>query len=533
MTRGVSARTATKHGLLDERELRRHLLSLGVKEKNAVELQHCLIRALLAHAETLDVCSSKEIWDAACTWKSSPAACSPRALRPAFDVLTSKVVLSQESSDGRTRKMVVELQRGDQVECVIMLHDGRTTLCVSSQVGCKMGCTFCATGTMGERGHLSSGEILEQLVHANRVLLRAHAQAQREQLQNVGAATKAAPPRQITNIVFMGMGEPLNNFESVKVAVLAMLNPKLFCLAATKVTVSTVGVIPNIYEMARIMPRVSLALSLHAPTQATRVEIVPAARAFSLTKLIAAVVHHICTSGKPVLFEYVLLSGINDSNENARCTGALLRRAQRSIEAQTAPSAAAAAKASASKRKTRSRELIKLNVIPYNPAYGIGGPILFDAPSPLRVAAFARIVRVEFGIRCTARVEMGQEIDGACGQLAIATGRNPTNSAKKGEAVVAVVGDVEDLFMGGVSKKKETAAAAKAGSSSSGSSSRAPGRGARVPQSRAAASSAKTAAAAAAAAAVAPANAKWREKCALLCCVFALLAIALHSTLGL
>ena len=304
---------------------------------------------------------------------------------------------------------------------------------------------------MGERGHLSSGEILEQLVHANRVLVRAHQERER-------GATKSsdATARQITNVVFMGMGEPLNNFEAVKVAVLAMVNPRLFGLSASRVTVSTVGVIPRIYDMADTMPRVSLALSLHAPTQATRIEIVPAARAFSLTKLIAAVVHHISVCGRPVMFEYVLLSGVNDSDEDARLTGALLRRAQRAIEARTAAPAGAAssskgaAQAASKRRGGRVRELVKLNVIPYNPTYGVGGALMFDAPSNDRVFAFARIVRVEFGIRCTARVEMGQDIDGACGQLAIAMTKPRTAEAARGVAARPPnVADVEDLYAKG------------------------------------------------------------------------------------
>ena len=195
-----------------------------------------------------------------------------------FALTTSRVQSASESRDGSTTKMVVVLQDGRLVECVIMRYgcvqldsyprdklkttaDGdvvfrsteRATLCVSSQSGCQMGCTFCATGTMGLLANLTSGEILEQLYHANRV-------------------TK------IRGVVFMGMGEPLDNYAAVVTAIRGMTDVRRFSLSPTRVSVSTVGVAPRLRQLAHDCPGVSLALSLHAPNQHLRSQIVPSSK---------------------------------------------------------------------------------------------------------------------------------------------------------------------------------------------------------------------------------------------------------------
>ena len=144
-----------------------------------------------------------------------------------FALLTSKVVEEKTSSDGSTTKLLVQLQDGQCVESVIMRHQSRTTLCVSSQIGCKMGCTFCATGTLGELGNLTMGEICEQLVHANRVT-------------------------PIRNVVFMGQGEPMNNFDNVLAAIGMMTNPRYFSLGQDKICISTVGVVPRMLQLTRV-----------------------------------------------------------------------------------------------------------------------------------------------------------------------------------------------------------------------------------------------------------------------------------------
>jgi len=196
------------------------------------------------------------------------------ALPEALCLGTTKVVEAPTSADGATTKLLVELHDGHRIETVIMRHAKRTTVCVSSQIGCQMGCTFCATGTMGIIGDLSEGEILEQLLHADLI------------------EAAAGRPR-VRNVVFMGMGEPLNNYKSVSGAVRGMTDENLFGLRRAHVTVSTVGVVPYMRKLTDEHPGVNLALSLHAPTQKGREEIIPTATAYPLPTLVAALEYHL------------------------------------------------------------------------------------------------------------------------------------------------------------------------------------------------------------------------------------------------
>ena len=232
-----------------------------------------------------------------------------------FTRITSTITSVNESVDG-TVKFLVKLQDGNEVEAVIIDHSkeeaGRLTLCVSSQVGCRMGCTFCATGTLGLSGNLLSGEILEQLWHAEQYLALLPAK------------------RHITNIVFMGMGEPLENYDNVVAAIRGFTDPYRFGIGDTSITVSTVGLISAIYRLMDDCPSVNLALSLHAPTQAIRELIVPTASVYPLDELMKAVDYfakHQKYKGKKkgrVMMEYVVIKGINDSPENAHELGKLL-----------------------------------------------------------------------------------------------------------------------------------------------------------------------------------------------------------------
>ncbi|GIL87433.1 hypothetical protein Vretifemale_15543 [Volvox reticuliferus] len=244
----------------------------------------------------------------------------------------------------------------------------RSTLCVSSQVGCQMGCTFCATGTMGLKGNLNAGEIVEQLIHARAVT-------------------------RIRNIVFMGMGEPLNNYEAVRSAVAMITDSRFFGLRRRHVTVSTVGIIPRIKQLAQDLPGVSLALSLHAPTQELRAKIVPSARAYKLPALMEAVRAYQANSSQRVFYEYVMLAGVNDGLEQAHQLGQLLKG-----------------------------DDVVINLIPWNPIYQPEGPF-FEAPVEGNVAAFQGVLRHTYGLHTTIRQEMGQDISGACGQLVIENGR--------------------------------------------------------------------------------------------------------------
>ncbi|CEG35510.1 23s rrna methyltransferase [Plasmopara halstedii] len=288
----------------------------------------------------------------------------PKALRALlgehFTPFTTSVTDVQRSHDG-TIKLLLKLQDGHKIEAVIMRHTGRNTLCVSSQVGCQMGCTFCATGTLGIIADLCSGEILEQLAHANRI----------------------AP---IRNVVFMGMGEPLNNYDAVLAAIRAMT--KVFGLAPKYITLSTVGVIHRIRQLSHDAPLVRLALSLHAPTQEMRSQIVPTSTAYPLDKLMTAIDEHLAMKeGRLVMVEYCMLAGVNDSIETAHILGKLLQD-----------------------RK------VHVNLIPYNTT-DVGDQ--FHSPSPSEIRAFHAVLRNMYNLKATIRKNHGTDIDGACGQLAL------------------------------------------------------------------------------------------------------------------
>jgi adenine C2-methylase RlmN of 23S rRNA A2503 and tRNA A37 len=306
-----------------------------------------------------------------------------------FTELSSIVKQKQVAKDG-TIKLLVQLQDGLEVEAVVMTYDPttrapskqeaaaagrkglaagkRATLCVSSQVGCKMGCRFCATGLMGELGQLAAGEILEQLIHARR-----------------------ASTVPISNVVFMGMGEPLNNYDAVVTACRAMVDPQLFGLAPGKVTVSTVGIVPRLHTLDSDLPGVNLALSLHAPNQELRYSIMPSARPFPLEKLMEAVDGYCNRSGQRVFVQYIMLGGVNDDIEHAEQLGRLLE----------------------------GRAVATVNLIPYNPT-GVG--VAFSTSNQTTVNEFQMVLRKKFRINTTVRQQMGQDIDGACGQLVIAGG---------------------------------------------------------------------------------------------------------------
>ena len=269
----------------------------------------------------------------------------------------------------------------------------RNTLCVSSEVGCQMGCTFCATGTMGLTADLTAGEIIEQLVHALQI----------------------AP---IRNIVFMGMGEPLNNYNAVLSAVQLMTHPQAFALRRKCVTVSTVGVIPRIAQLAQDMPGVSLALSLHAPNQELRAKIVPSARAYKLDRLMETLQKYQDQTQQRVFIEYVMLGpDFNCLEEHARELGELLQ----------------------------GKDVV-VNLIPWNPILSPG--MDFKAPVSGATTAFQRILKEEYGLPSTLRQEKGQDVAAACGQLVLEHGgrgggnRDSLNGCGGSEKGVA---DVEDL----------------------------------------------------------------------------------------
>ncbi|KAL0559766.1 hypothetical protein IC582_000134 [Cucumis melo] len=333
-------------------------------------------------------------WEQAVPSLPSAAYC---LLRLKFKPLTSTVHSVVDSSDQVTTKLLIKLQSGAFVEAVIMRYDTRlgkyggkprpgglrSTLCISSQVGCKMGCRFCATGTMGFKSNLTSGEIVEQLVHASRF-------------------------SQIRNIVFMGMGEPLNNYSSLVEAVRAMMGPP-FLLSPKRITISTVGIIHAINKLHSDLPGLNLAVSLHAPVQDIRCQIMPAARAFPLQKLMDALQEYQKKSQQKILIEYIMLDGVNDEEQHAHQLGKLLETFQ-----------------------------VIVNLIPFNP---IGSSSQFKTSGDEKVSVFQKILRGTYNIRTTVRKQMGQDISGACGQLVVSL---PNRSSSKQSSVLP---DIEDLHL--------------------------------------------------------------------------------------
>ena len=299
-----------------------------------------------------------------------------------FDLFTTTVAEASTSADGSTTKIVVSLQDGHRVEAVVMRHDkGRNALCVSSQVGCKMGCTFCATGTLGELGNLTGGETSSSWRTPT-------ASSSRPKTNATPApdAVPAAPAARagIRNVVFMGMGEPLNNYAAVLAALGPMTDPRGFALAPRHVTVSTVGVVPRIRTLARDAPGVRLALSLHAPNQTLRERIVPTATAYPLPRLMEAVDAYLASGPKArAMIEYCVLGGVNDDVAHAAELGELLR----------------------------GRDVV-VNLIPYNPT---DVPMGHEPPTEEAVRAMAAVLaKPPYARRTTVRKEMrGPDIAGA------------------------------------------------------------------------------------------------------------------------
>jgi len=268
-----------------------------------------------------------------------------------------------DSANGDTRKFLLRLADGEEVETVAMRYDRRTTACLSTQAGCAMGCVFCATGQGGFRRHLTPGEIIAQVRQAH------HA-----------AGHLGAPLR---NIVIMGMGEPLHNFDAVATALRILIDDRGWKIAPSRISLSTVGIVPGILRLAREGPPVNLAVSLHGATDADRNALVPVGRRWPLAELMDACRSYCATTGRHIFFEWTLIAGRNDSADHAHAIGRLLNGMP-----------------------------AHLNVIPLNPTAGYDG-----APSrPAAVDAFQEILR-GYGLPSTVRQRRGIDIAAGCGQL--------------------------------------------------------------------------------------------------------------------
>jgi 23S rRNA (adenine2503-C2)-methyltransferase len=312
-----------------------------------------------------------QIWDGLYSqlWKSPEEFTNiPKALHITLDNEFSFSHLTQlnkiVSSDGYTTKTLLGLPDGSAIEAVLMEYDQRLTLCISTQVGCAVGCKFCATGQMGFRKNLSGGEIIEQVLFYARFL--------RERGEKV------------TNIVYMGMGEPFLNYDSTLASIKRLNHSTGFNLGARRFTISTVGIIPKIQKFTQEKSQINLAISLHAADNQLRSTLLPINAKYPIEKLIETCHDYVKHTGRRVTFEWALIHNKNDSPEQAEKLSKLLRGLNSHV-----------------------------NVIPLNPTIGFDG----KKALPHQVEEFKRVLDNN-NIPCTVRVRRGIDIQAGCGQLA-------------------------------------------------------------------------------------------------------------------
>ncbi len=283
------------------------------------------------------------------------------SLADSFSIWTMHVVKHQIAADG-TEKLLLQLADGGQIECVLLRDEHRRSICVSSQVGCAMGCVFCASGLDGVERNLTAGEIVEQMLRLQRLL---------------------PAEERLSHIVVMGMGEPLANLDRVLPALNEASSPQGLNISARRITISTVGLPDAIDRMTSTVTRYNLAVSLHAPNDELRNQLVPVNKNTGLQAILESADRYFEASGRKLTFEYVLLGRVNDEQQHARQLVKLLR----------------------------GRPAL-LNVIPYNPVAGLP----YRTPSASARAVFRRILE-EGGLSVQFRRRKGDEINAACGQL--------------------------------------------------------------------------------------------------------------------
>ena len=292
----------------------------------------------------------------------------PKSLREkmaeTFDFTGIEPVRTLDSSDGQTRKTLFKLQNGQLIEAVLMRYDKRRTLCISSQAGCAMGCVFCATGQMGFKNHLTSGQIVAQVMYYARML--------------------KAEGSIVTNVVVMGMGEPFHNYENTMKAIDRLNDPEGYNFGARRFTVSTVGLAPMIRRFADEKRQVNLAISLHAADDALRLSMMPVNKKYSIDDVLDACRYYVEKTGRRVTFEWALIQGVNDTPTQAQMLAKRLKGL-----------------------------LCHVNAIPLNPTQGFDG----KATTRDRAEKFKAALE-EAGIACTIRVRRGIDIQAGCGQLA-------------------------------------------------------------------------------------------------------------------
>ena len=281
-------------------------------------------------------------------------------LKQTFSIECSLELSDEQISVDGTRKFLFDLKDGKRIESVLIPEKKRNTLCVSSQVGCALGCTFCLTGTVGKIRNLTPSEIVDQYILVNRYS---------------GGS--------VTNIVFMGMGEPLDNLENLVKAIKILMDDNYISLSAKRITVSTSGIVPKIRELGKEVS-VNLAVSLNAPTDELRDEIMPINKRYPIKELLKESKKFPLPNRKDLMFEYVMLRDVNDSIQDAYDLGELLRGIR-----------------------------CKVNLIPFNEAPPLG----YGTPDRESVLAFQKVL-MSYGINVRIRKSRGTDILGACGQLA-------------------------------------------------------------------------------------------------------------------
>ncbi len=288
------------------------------------------------------------------------------------------VLSERESATGQTRKVLFRLRDGNTIESVLMRYHDRQTACISSQVGCGMGCVFCATGQGGLARNLSAGEIVAQVIHLAREIREAQIEAAGER-----GARAQMPEHPVTNVVLMGMGEPLANYAATWQAIETLTDARGYKLGARHITLSTVGLVPGIRRLTEEELPINLAVSLHASDDELRNQLVPVNLRYPLADLMAAVRDYVQTTGRRVTIEYALIDGVNDTLEQALGLADLLRDL-----------------------------LCHVNLIPLNPTPGSA-----LQPSPReRVNAFRDLLEKR-RIQTTVRMRRGIGIEAGCGQL--------------------------------------------------------------------------------------------------------------------
>lgn len=305
----------------------------------------------------------KHIWSEADSFSVFPKSIRQN-LHDSFTFSLLKPTILLESKDRRTSKQLFELKDRNFIETVLMRYNERNTLCISTQVGCPIGCVFCATGQMGFIRNLTVGEIVEQVLFFERFL--------RKEKKN------------LTNIVVMGMGEPFINYDSTLKAVDVLNDPNGYGFGSRRFTISTVGIIPKILQFTSENRQTNLAVSLHAANEALRNQLIPQSKSYQLSELVMACTEYVEKTHRRISFEWALIDGVNDSPQHAKELAKLIKGL-----------------------------ICHVNIIPLNAITKYVG-----CPSPREKAEAFKKVLSSAGIPCTIRLRRGVEINAGCGQLA-------------------------------------------------------------------------------------------------------------------